>query len=650
MSAIAGIIRLDGAPVDQSTVNRMQALLEPYGRDAQARWQGTAATLLRTLLRTTPEDSFDQQPLVDPASGTVLVFDGRLDNRDEVARELALRGSEAEFMPDSALVLRACLRWDTRAVVHLIGDFALACWQPHRRRLWLARDPMGHRPLYWHRHSDFFAFATMPKALFTVPGIPRALCEERLHDYLCLWPTVGPESLFKDIYRVEPGELLLLDGDRITTHRFHQFDPERQIHLPSDDDYLEAFREHLDRAVAVRLRSNGPIASQLSSGFDSSTVTAIAARQLAERGAPLLAYTAVPRAGFDGPVPKGRHADEGPAARALAARFPNIEHILIRPGGTSPIDNLRHDVEALDLPPLNLCNMVWLEAIKTHAAQRGVKVLLNGSRGNFTISHTAGMAHLAGLLGQGEWAAWWREARALKRRHPQRRWRGLLATSLARNLPPVLWSILERIRGGSGKVTDYAPINPAFMAGIQARRRAKKPAGRRDDRPGSDPRRTRIAALNGLDEGEYMAAANTQGLDQRDPTADVRLAEFCLALPDSQYLREGNTRWLLRRLMDGVLPPEILDARTRGLQAADWYEAAGQALPRLREEVASLMRHDAAGDYLDLEALRDAVDNWPESGWETPAIEQTYRLKLLRGLSAGAFLHYLDGRNRLANR
>ncbi|MFC3285483.1 asparagine synthetase B family protein [Litchfieldella rifensis] len=643
MSAIAGIIRSDGRPVDRTTLERMQTLLTPYGQDAQNHWYQGSATLLRTLLRTTPEDRLDHQPLVDAASGITLVFDGRLDNRDEIARALDLPAAETALMADSDLVLRACLRWDTQAAEHLLGDFALACWQASRRRLWLARDPLGTRPLFWHQQPGSFAFATMPKALFAIPGITKALCEERLHDYLCLLPMTGPESFFKDIYRVEPGHTLVLEGERVTTHRYHRFDAEREILLPNDDDYLEAFREQLERAVACRLRAIGPVATHLSSGFDSSTVTAVAARQLAERNAPLLAYTAVPRKGFSGPVPRGRHADEEPGARALAARFANIEHILIRTDGTSPIDSLREDTETMDRAPFNPCNMVWVNAIRADAARRGAKVLLSATMGNMTISYD-GAPYLPALLGRGEWLTWWRENRALNRRLKVR-WRRLLKYSLAAYTPVALWTAFERYRGRDWDLTAHSAIHPAFMARMRTRERAKKAGWDLSYRPWADGRRMRIAGLNRFDNGDYYSAVNPWGLELRDPTADRYLIEFCLAVPDSQYLREGQSRWLLRRLMGDVLPAEILHARTRGLQAADWYEDTGQALPRLREELAQLMAHGNAGDYLDLEALGQALEEWPDSGWGSLEIEKTYRLKLLRGLSVGAFIRYADEGN-----
>lgn len=643
MTAIAGLIGFDGHRVEPAVLERMRNLLALYGRDAQNIHLETGAGFLRTLLRITPEDSLDRQPLVDTESQTLVLFDGRLDNREELAQALGITPAELRLMADSAVVLQACLRWDTDAVDRLLGDFALACWRPRQRRLWLARDPLGTRPLYWHQTPRHFAFATLSKALFAIPGVEKAICEERLHDYLCLLPMIGPQSFYKDIYRVEPGQILVLDGARTDTRRYHRWDPKRELHLPSDDDYLEAFREQVEQAVARRLRTSGLVASQLSSGFDSSTVTALAARQLAGEGKPLIAYTAVPREGFEGPAPKGRHVDEGPGARALAARFPNIEHHLIRTTGTSPLDHLEADIETLDRPPLNPCNMVWANAIRDAAAGHGAKVLLTGGMGNMTISYT-GLQYLPQLFGQRRWATWWREARALTRRSGIR-WRSVLSQSLAPHLPPWLWQRIKRLGGGRvWTLADYAAISLGFMRRMEHEARVRASGWDLSYRPWADGRRMRIAVLDRLDNGDYQVGVNAAGLERRDPTADRRLIDFCLAVPDHQYLQQGQTRWLLHRLMGEILPPEILYAKTKGYQAADWHETLGAIRPRLHEEIA-LQNEKGIGGYLDLQGLEQSLLDWPEAGWHRSTNERRYRLKLMRGLSVGAFLRKTEGVN-----
>lgn len=636
MTAIAGLIRFDDAPIDRPTIERMTQLLTPYGRDVQHTRCEPRAALLRTLLRITPEDRLDQQPLYHAESQTVVLFDGRLDNRAELAKALDLQPEALRQMADSEVALHACLRWDTDAADKLLGDFALACWNPQRRRLWLARDPLGTRPLYWHQTSAYFAFATLPKALFAIPGVEKAIGEERMHDFLCLLPMLGPESFYQGIYRVEPGSLLILDGPHRQTHRYHRWDPKRQLQLGSDDEYLEAFREQVERSVACRLRSSGLIASHLSSGFDSSTVTAIAARQLALTHQPLLAYTAVPREGFDGAEHKGRHNNEAPGAQALAARFPNIEHHLFRPGEVSALDPLDEDIESLDRPPLNLCNMVWGDGIEIAAARRGAKVLLTGQMGNMTLSYT-GEQYLPELLRQGHWATWWREASALKRRHPSRRWLGLLSQSIGPYLPAPLWLLIERMKERDWDLTDYSAVHPDFLRRMHHDQRVKDIGWDLSYRPWADGRKMRIAVLERLDNGDHALGSNAHGLESRDPTADRRLIEFCLSVPDQQYLRNGQTRWLLHRLMGETLPPEIVNARTKGLQAPDWYENLTPRLAAIRQR---LIEAKASGidRYLDLDTLIASLDEWPTTGWEKQAVVSKYRLRLLRGLSASVFI------------
>lgn len=643
MTAIAGIIRLDRSPVDRAALDRMQAVLAPYGPDAQHQWRNEGAGLLRTLLRITPEDSLDRQPLLGADRSCVLVFDGRLDNRRELAEKLGLSTNESDVLADSELVMMACMRWDTNAVEHLCGAYAMACWQPLRQRLWMARDPMGQRPLFWHRQARFFAFASLPKALFCVPHVPRELCEERMLDHLALLSLKGPESTFKDVYRVEPGHLLILEGGEVSGRRFHRFDSHYELSLPRDSDYLEAFEEHLHRAVANCLRSSGPIASHLSSGFDSSTVTALAAQQLGHVNQRLTAFTAVPREGFDGPVPRGRHGDESRGARALALRFTNIDHELVRIGHGSYLDEMRADHEAMDVVSKAPFNMAWVNAIHGRAQALGCKVLLTGQQGNMSISYT-GETYLAALLRSGRVLAWWRELCAYQATHRRSKLR-LIGKSLSPSLPRPLWAFLARYFERSRPLTHYSAVNPVWMSRMALQKRAHSSGWDINYQPWHNGRHMRIATLERTDPGEHFMAANLYGIEMRDPTNDLRLQEFCLSVPDHQYLRNGQTRWLLRRMMGGILPAEILSNTSKGYQSADWYEGLERELPKLREELERLSKHPRAVQMLDLASMQQLLDEWPETGWEKHEIISRYRLKLMRGLSAGNFIRYVEDTN-----
>ncbi|RBI66256.1 hypothetical protein DQ400_14495 [Vreelandella sulfidaeris] len=645
MSAIAGLIHLDGSTVDRDTLQRMQTLLTPYGRDAQHSWHLQNVGLTRTLLRTTSEDSLDQQPLWRGAEKLALVFDGRIDNRDELCEKLEIGTEQAALMADSELVYQACLRWETEAPKHLLGDFAIACWQPQRQRLWLARDPLGMRPLYWHQRDDLVAFATMPKALFAIPGLTKVISEEQLHDYICLIPMLGSETFYKDVYRIEAGQVVAFENGEREAHYYHRFDPDHEIQLESDEAYVDAFRYQLEQAVNRRLRSNGPIGAELSSGLDSSTVTATAAKLLAKQKQPLTAYTAVPREGFNDAVQDGRHADESIGAKALAQRFENVEHILVRTGDETPLDQLQEIVEMLDRAPLNACNLAWWIAIRKDAAQRSIKVLLTGTMGNFSISYD-GYPYLAWLTRKGQWLRLYKIYKELKQHRRSIRLRTMVRPCLVPLLPNFIWRFREATRGRALGLKKYAAINPAWSKQMSTQKRLKQADFDPSFQPTWQGRQQRVQALNKMENGDYNALANTYGIEMRDPTADLRLIEFCLAVPESQYLGNGQFKWLLRRAMKDVLPPEILNIKTRGLQSADWHEQIDRAVPQIREELEKLKAHGSASGYLDLQSLEKALDDWPnQEDLNSKEAELRYRTRMLRGLSVGRFIRYADEQN-----
>ena len=196
MTAIAGLWRFDGRPDAAAGCARMLAAQELYGRHHGAQWSNGSVALGRRLMRTLPEDAFDRQPLIGGEGRYVLVADVRLDNRDELAEILRIPSPQAQTLCDAAILLAAIERWDEACVEHLVGDYAFALWDGKRRRLFLARDPLGQRPLHYHRGHNFFAFASMPKGLHALPDVPYAADEERIAEFLALMPETGSKELF----------------------------------------------------------------------------------------------------------------------------------------------------------------------------------------------------------------------------------------------------------------------------------------------------------------------------------------------------------------------------------------------------------------------------------------------------------------------
>jgi len=583
----------------------------------------------RCLYRLLPEDEFDRQPVKSDDGRFVLVADLRIDNRAELVSALSLETGDASRLSDSALLLRGCLAWGRGILERMIGDFAFALWDGRERTLLLARDTAGERPLHYRSGDGYFAFATMPLPLARLPGTRFDIDEERMAGFVADLPPGGRRSFFAKVGGLEPGHCALVTGDgEIAVERY--WEPSRRpLRFARPEQYGEALREQLDAAVERRLRrSDGLVGSQLSSGLDSSAVTTSAALTLAARNERLLAFTSAPREGFDGPVVAGRIGDESAIAAATARLHPNIDHHIVRPAGISALKLIEPSHRLAGQPVGHVCNNVWWQSINRRAAEAGVRVMLTGEVGNFTISAGLGVDTLGDLIGAGGWRRWWREARALRRRRDFS-WPQMLNGSFGSLLPESLYA---RLRG-------RRPELPPFVAaGWRDRMRRQLETAGWEVRPPRAAADRRWKMLRMADPGNYRKRGLAEwGVEERDPTNDRRLVEFCFSLPPEALLDGGERRPALRRALAGRVPEAVLDQRLRGQQMPDWYEQIKG------DEVLAFARDEAepglAGSLIDLAAVTDAARSWPTSHWDRRPVIYLYRMHLLRTLAAASFVN-----------
>ena len=646
MTAIAGMFRLDGQRPDRATIERMMLALKPYGRDAQHFEFRDQAAFIRTLLRTLPEDQFDRQPLVSPDGRLFLVFDGRLDNRPELARSLDLTTAEASRLSDAGVAMLALQRWGDGALKEWEGDFACACLDRATKRLMLARDVTGTRPLFWTRQDGWIAFATMPKALFCIPGVEKELDPNSLHDFLVLIPFREKQSFYKNVIRVGPAEKHVFEGERDSVERYFEFDRRKILRLGSDEEYCEAFREVFDRVVARMSRCIGPLGAELSSGYDSASVVATAAGLLERAGTSRLhALTIAPRAGFDGNVPKGRHADETILASVVARMYGNIDHHIVRtPENSSMLHGLDAWLELLDRPPLNLCNVPIFNAMRDQAAGLGIKALLTGFYGNFTLSYN-GEAYPASLVRRGRLDLLVKHVLATRRVYPWLKWQWFFTPVVAPFLPASLYRFLKRKRGGFLELEHYSALSAQAEADFETRRRGQQVGKDMTYRVARDGWLARLKGMRLQDVGQYNVAANAQGVDTRAPLGAQAVVEFCLSIPMEQFWLDGEMRSFGKRVMRDRLPHELLGARTKGLQAADWYEAFEQSVSSFRAELEDFARDELSASLLDVESMAASLEQLDGTVMGSDESERSYRLRFLRGVSAGQFIRTTNRNN-----
>jgi asparagine synthase (glutamine-hydrolysing) len=646
MTALAGLWRFDNRPDAAEGCARMLAAQEVYGPHAGAKWSDSAVALGRRLMRVLPEDAFDRQPLIGREGRYVLVADVRLDNRDELTEALRVSAQQARNLCDAAILLAAIERWDESCLEHLVGDYAFAAWDRVCHELLLARDPLGRRPLHYHRGQKFFAFASMPKGLHALPDVPYAPDTEKVAEFLAMMPETGTQSFFLGIERVEPGHVVTVTTNGLTTRRHWQLG-RRRIALPRAKEYGEALRALLDQAVSCRLRGTGDVGAHLSGGLDSGAVVATAARLLAPSGRRVIAFTCVPREGYDGPAPRNAIIDEGPGAAATAALYSNIEHVVVRNEGHSPLANLDRIFFLLDRPANNLSVGGWAHSLDKATRERRVKVFLGGHLGNLGLSYD-GLELLPELFRNGRWLRLWSEASALVASR-QMRWRGVLANTFGPWCPPALWFWINKIaKGRAFEIGDYTAINRRRFDELGLKARAKARSHDLAFRPFKDGLALRRYLLQSGDSGNHGKAGLAQSrVDFRCPLADVRLLEFCFAVPMEQFLSDGMPRALARRALGDRLPKQVLEVTTRPvIQVADWHEDLTAARDSVVDELDRFEGCPAAAEALDLPRLRRLTENWPSSGWEQGEVHDSYRNTLLNAVAVGHFLRRATRSNR----
>jgi asparagine synthase (glutamine-hydrolysing) len=597
------------------------------------RWSDEQISLGGTLSSFLPEDQFDRQPVWNADKSFCLVADVRVDNRAELANKLNL--NHPEELADSAFLAAAWERWEAVCLDHVIGGFAFAVWTPSRQELFVARDHAGERPLFYHRGEHLFAVASMPKGLLALPGLSRGFDQTRLVDCLGAVPPDWTTSFFEEIKRVPPGHFL-----RVTPHSFeckrywHPTDA-RPTHYKRDEEYTEALLEIFDRATEARLRSIKPVGSFLSSGLDSSSVTASAARLLDAQGKGLTAFTAVPRPEFNNIAQPWFIASEGAAAAEVARLYPNVEHVLVDTAGRDLLGTMKTWTDAMSEPAFNVVNFLWITEILNRARQRGIGVMLSGVSGNATISWET-HAILGYFFRRLRWGKLLKTTLSL-RDHGDISFRAAIRASLGGFMPE--WGKRKLIPDSNLKALYSPLINPELARSYDLQARIFE--NHYFDASDLVVERSRLFEF--ADFGPINAATEAvTGVSVRDPTGDKRIYDFCFSIPPEQYVAGGESRSLARRAMKGRLPESVLNCYKVGLQAADWYLTVGEALPALRNEAALMEQSPAARHTLDLPRLHDLLDTWPDSGFEKKEISYVWDLALSRAIGMGHFLRTHD--------
>lgn len=622
MSAICGFINLNNAEASCEISNAMMSKLERYPSDYSDTFQYENCFLGCLFKAITPEAEYEKLPYYDEQAGMVITADAIIDNRLELFKAFDIPSSEWDEFPDSMLILMAYQEWGEKCPCYLIGDYCFAIFDKRTRELFCARDHTGNRTFYYYHTSEIFVFSTAIEPLFCIDNCEKRLNDEWISDFLSLPGPVHEvdctSTVYRSIMQLPPAHHLLVNGCSLKIERYWYPVTKNELKLKSDADYEEAFREVLFEAVKCRLRAKGDIGIKLSGGLDSGSVASVAATLLNEQNKRLNAYCAVPFSGYIDYLPKRLIADESPYVNAICEKYSNIDIKYVQSENKNSISEVDKLLNVYEQPYKTVENAYWGNEISCIAAHDGCSVMLSGQLGNVTISYGNIQTYLNCLLMSGRLMEFAKEVNGYCGLYKVKRY-SFLKRYFKDITPDWVLDARYMLKGIKKGDTLHVPVNPGLAKMYDTEQKLRR------------LNLTKSIKLTGINyERSFgiharflsqIAMFETKtslyyGIQQRDPTSDKRVVDFCFSVPVSQYVRNGHERYLLRRSLEGILPDKVrLNYTTRGYQSADWIQRLVPSWDSFINELKNLMDMDCFAYYtnmpLIIEILRDA---YPSSG------------------------------------
>jgi asparagine synthase (glutamine-hydrolysing) len=578
MCGIAGIFLYGGSEesVDGGVLRHMRDLLSHRGPDDAGEYLSGPIGLAHRRLSII-DVATGHQPLGNEDGTIQIVYNGEVYNFAELQREAEAAGHHFATRCDTEAIVHLYEELGDDVVTRLRGMFAFAVWDGPRRRLVLARDRAGIKPLYYAHQAGRFAFASEIRPLLALDWVSRDVDEKSLDTYLDRGYVPGPRTIFKDVWKLPAAHRLTIDPDGLRITRYWPDGPPR-TETGDEQELAASLFDRLSDSVKSHLVSDVPLGAFLSGGLDSSIVVALMRR-----------HCTGPLKTFSVAIDAGDHLNEGAWARQVARHF-ETEHAELVIG-------------AADMPGLLQASAPFLDEPVSDPAALPTFALAKLARESVTVA----------LTGEGADETWagYTVFRKGEQVASYRRLPGWFRRTVTDPL------LLRWPSSGAGARFVDAARNPAYLArlshlDLETRRSIYSPQGALAVIEPDHSHAGESTALGGDPLGsitmdlleshlperlllkvDRMTMANS--LEARVPFLDHPLVEFALSVPRKYKLRGGQTKYLLRNAFAGALPPDILARPKHGfdLPCAEWLRTTIAPL------AGDLFADPLFGDFID---------------------------------------------------
>ncbi len=594
MCGLAGIFHQQAAArVDAALLRRMTTALRHRGPDGDGFYVAPGIGLGHRRLAIIDIGGGDQ-PMYNEDGTVAIVFNGEIYNHVALRETLLAKGHVFRNRCDTEAIIHAWETWGPDCLQHLSGMFAFALWDANRRQLFLARDRLGKKPLYYGRSADgTLYFASELAALAAVPDLPRRIRDDAVADFFAYGYVPDPASIYSDIAKLPAGHFLLLEhgGEPAAPRRYWRAPAaERALDETQARDELAAL---LRRQTGARLMSDVPLGAFLSGGVDSSAVVALAAGQ---HDGPLATFTI----GFEGAE------DESPFAEIVARRYNTAQHTdrtsvdYVEAARTQAAMFGEPFGDHSSVPTHRVCALTRRHVTVALSGDGGDEVFAGYRRYRWHLLTEAVRRFIPAPLRRH---AIGRLARAYPKLDRAPRWLRAKTTLTEISLDSALgyFATMQRMQAEQRRVL--------FADGFLARLDGYDPAARIPaliDESNTDDalRQAQYVDLNTWLVGDILTKVDrtsmANSLEVRCPILDHEVVGFGLGLPATLKLRGGEGKFLLKSAMEPYLPREILYRPKQGFAVA--------LGTRLRRDIATVRARVLSEPMLDSGFFRrDAI-------------------------------------------
>jgi asparagine synthase (glutamine-hydrolysing) len=597
MSALGGILNFGNnpPPVNERLLADLGKALDSHGPDGGLEVAVANIGMTSRAFHTTQESHLEVQPLLT-SQGHILAWNGRLDNRDQLIRELCDDLQDSPLtITDLEIAMAAYLKWGRGCFVRLIGDFCLTLWDARLKVVYLVRDVVGTRALYFYVGGGSACWSTRLSPLLDLFGIKLEVEEEYIAGQLTRVPEPGLTP-YKDVHAVKPAYVVAISqAGQVNERRYWGLDPNKEIRYRTDEQYVEHFLDEFRGAVKCRLRSDRPVFAELSGGLDSSSIVCMADQIIAREKVQTPRLETVSQVFDESPS-----ADERKFIRFVEEQRGVNSHY-IREDEYRMLAPLPNDFVIVTPNPVLLA-LGYIKGMHEAMRTSGARVLLSGQGGDELLgsnysAYPEVADHLKSfklLLLHRQLQRW---SHALNKPYIQVLWDNAVVPILPRKMQTIFK------RGPARSLPPW--FSPAFIkrANLRDRNLGTKDVFGFRLPSGRDQSAGFISLVRSISLGCRTEQSN---IDLTYPYLHRPLVEFLQAIPLEQLLRPGENRALMRRGMRGVLPNKITQRKTKGNPEEVIVRALIREWSRLRP-IFENARVCARG-YMERGALLAALD------------------------------------------